>query len=54
MLLLVLSGGPGDGGGAHNGNGGGADGDEKIDWNKSVVDDATGESAIAESGGGWW
>ena len=54
MLLLVLSGGPGDGGGAHNGNGGGADGDEKIDWNKSVVDGASGESAIAESGGGWW
>ena len=27
---------------------------EKIYWNKSVVDDATGESAIAESGGGWW
>jgi hypothetical protein len=27
---------------------------KKIDWNTSVVDDATGESAIAESGGEWW
>ena len=46
------AGGPGDGGGANDGNGGGADGDEKNCWNKSVVDGASGESAIAESGGG--
>ena len=26
----------------------------KICWNKTVVDGASGESAIAESGGGWW
>ena len=55
MLLLVLSGGPGDGGGAHDGNGGSADGDEKQNLlEKSVVDGASGESAIAESGGEWW
>ena len=56
MLLLVLidSGGPGDGGGANDGNGGGADGAEKICWKKTVVDGASVKSAIAESGGGWW